>query len=166
VTAEVFRPPPVSLEEVRATLGSAPAMSPWLTVTQDMIDKFAEATCDHQFIHVDPARAAAESPFGGTIAHGFLTVSLLSAMAYETLRPLHHLEMGVNQGFEKLRFVAPVRSGSRIRAAFALRNISARPTGWIQFTYDVTVEIEGGPKPALTLTWLTLSKVDPEKTGL
>jgi acyl dehydratase len=166
VPLEVFRLPAVSLEEVRATLDSEVGVSPWRTVTQAMIDKFADATDDHQFIHVDAERAAAETAFGGTIAHGFLTLSLLSAMAYETLRPLHHLEMGVNQGFEKLRFVTPVRSGSRIRARFVLRNISARPTGWIQFTYDVTVEIENVAKPALTLTWLTLSKVDPEKTGL
>jgi acyl dehydratase len=161
---DVFRLPPVSLEEVRATVGQE-VISPWRAITQEMIDKFADATDDHQFIHVDPQRAA-ETPFDGTIAHGFLTLSLLSAMTYETLRPLKHLELGVNQGFEKLRFVAPVKSGSRIRARFVLKNISVRPTGWIQFTYDVTVEIENMPKPALTMTWLTVSKVDPEKTGL
>ena len=162
---DVFRLPPVSLEEMRATVGRE-VHSSWRTITQEMIDKFADATDDHQFIHVDPARAAAETRFGGTIAHGFLTLSLLSAMAYETLRPLLHQEMGVNQGFEKLRFAAPVRSGARIHARFVLTNISVRTTGWIQFTYDVTVEIENMIKPALTLTWLTVSKVDPEKTGL
>ena len=160
----VFRLPPISLEDIRATVGQE-AVSPWRTVTQEMIDKFADATDDHQFIHVDPQRAA-ETPFGGTIAHGFLTLSLLSAMAYETLRPLEHQELGVNQGFEKLRFLAPVKTGSRVRGRFMLRNISPRPTGWIQFTYDVTVEIEAMTKPAITLTWLTVSKVDPGKSGL
>jgi acyl dehydratase len=163
---DVFRLPPVSLQEMRTRLGQEVGISSWRTVTQEMIDKFAEATDDHQFIHVDPARAAAETPFGGTVAHGFLTLSLVSAMAYETLRPLQHLELGVNQGIEKLRFLSPVRSGARIRARFVLRNISARPSGWVQFTYEVTVETEDMPKPALALTWLTVSKVDPEKTGL
>jgi acyl dehydratase len=160
----VFRLPPVSLQDIRATVGQE-AISSWRTVTQEMIDKFADATDDHQFIHVDP-QLAKETPFGGTIAHGFLTLSLLSAMAYETLRPLEHQELGVNQGFEKLRFLAPVKTGSRVRGRFVLRNISPRPTGWIQFTYDVTVEIEAMTKPAITLTWLTVSKVDPEKSGL
>lgn len=160
----VFRLPPISLDDIRATVGQE-AVSPWRTVTQEMIDKFADATDDHQFIHVDPQRAA-ETPFGGTIAHGFLTLSLLSAMAYETLRPLEHQELGVNQGFEKLRFLAPVKTGSRVRGRFVLRTVSPRPTGWIQLTYDVTVEIENMAKPALTLAWLTVSKVDPEKSGL
>ena len=155
---------PIPLDAFRARIGE-PQASPWRTVTQEMIDRFADATDDHQFIHVDPGRAAA-TPFGGTIAHGFLTLSLLSAMAYETLPPLEHQELGVNQGFEKLRFAAPVRSGSRIRAVFVLGSISVRSTGWIQFTYDVTMEIEGMAKPAMTLTWLTLSKVDPERSRL
>lgn len=164
MSLDVFRLPPASLEEIRGTLGKE-QVSSWRTVSQEMIDKFAEATEDHQFIHVDPERAA-ETPFGRTIAHGFLTLSLLSVMAYETLRPLEHLELGVNQGFQKLRFQAPVPSGSRIRARFVLTNISVRSSGWIQFTYDVTVEIENHPKPAIVLTWLTVSKVDPEKACL
>lgn len=156
--------PPTSLDEVRATVGQ-PRASPWRTVSQEMIDRFADATDDHQFIHVDPRRAAA-SPFGGTVAHGFLTLSLLSAMAYETLPPPEHQELGVNYGIEKLRFVAPVPCGARIRAIFVLADLSIRPPGWIRFTYDVTVEIEDMAKPAVTLTWLTLSKVDPARSRL
>lgn len=158
------RPNPISLDEFRARIGQ-PFASSWRTVTQDMINGFADVTDDHQFIHVDASRAA-ETPFGGTIAHGFLTLSLLSAMAYETLPPLRHLELGVNQGIEKLRFVSPVRSGVRIRAVFVLARISVRSTGWIQLTYDITMEIEGADKPAMTLTWLTLSKVDPQRSRL
>jgi acyl dehydratase len=161
---DVFRLPPVSLEELQAAVGQEVGLSSWRTVTQEMIDKFADATDDHQFIHVDPKRAA-QTPFGGTIAHGFLTLSLLSAMAYEALRPLKHLEVSVNQGFEKLRFLAPVFCGARIRARFVLKSISIRPSRWIQFTYDVTVEIEDTPKPAIALTWLTVSKVASEEAG-
>ena len=159
-----FALPPISLDAFRALVGR-PQAAPWRTVTQEMIDRFADATDDHQFIHVDPERAAA-TPFGGTIAHGFLTLSLLSPMAYETLPPLEHQEIGVNQGFEKLRFAAPVRSGARIRAVFVLGGISVRPTGWVQFTYAVTMEIEGMAKPALKASWLTVSKVDPGRSRL
>ena len=97
-----------------------PASRPGATVTQTMIDQFADATDDHQFIHCDPARAAAETPFGGTIAHGFLSLSLLSAMSYETMPPLEGADMGINQGFETLKFVAPVKTGARIRTRFVL----------------------------------------------
>lgn len=155
---------PISLDAFRARIGQ-PQVAPWRTITQEMIDRFADATDDHQFIHVDPERAAA-TPFGGTIAHGFLTLSLLSAMTYETLPPLEHQELGVNQGFDRLRFAAPVRCGSRVRAVFVLGSISVRSTGWIQFIYDVTMEIEGMAKPAMKATWLTVSKVDPERSRL
>lgn len=151
---------PVSLEAFRASLGNE-FVSPWRTVTQRMIDLFADATDDHQFIHVDPVRAAAEAPFGGTIAHGFLSLSLLSTFAFETVPPLEGSGMGINHGFESVRFVAPVKSGSRIRARFRLADIKVRRSGWIEFTNDVTIDIENALKPALTARWLTLAYIEP-----
>jgi acyl dehydratase len=148
---------PVSLEEAMAMVGKEIGVSPWRIVSQEMIDTFAEATDDHQFIHVDPARAASEGPFGGTIAHGFLSLSLLSAMAYETLRPIAGTNAGVNYGFDTLRFLSPVKTGSQVRARFKLADLQARPSGWIHINYDVTIEIEGSKKPALTARWLTLA---------
>ena len=132
-------------------------MSPWRTVTQAMIDQFADATDDHQFIHCDPERAAKETPFGGTIAHGFLSLSLLSAMTFETVPPIEGTTMGVNDGFDRLRFLAPVKTGSRIRTKFVLADVKARPSGWIEIAHDITIEIEDSPKPALTARWLTLA---------
>ncbi len=152
--------PPVPLEDVLKAVGQEVGVSPWRTVTQDIIDKFADATDDHQFIHCDPERAK-ETPFGGTIAHGFLTVSLLSAMTFETIHPLEGATMGVNGGFENLRFVAAVKTGSRIRTRFVLADVKVRPSGWIEVRHDVTIEIEDQPKPALTARWLVLAFVPP-----
>lgn len=156
------RPTPVPLDIVKTGIGHE-LLSPWRAVTQEMIDKFADATDDHQFIHCDPERAAREAPFGGTIAHGFLTLSLLSAMTFETVPPIEGTTMGVNGGFESLRFQAPVRTGARIRTKFVLASIKARPSGWIETTHDITIEIEGSLKPALTARWLTLSFVPPQE---
>lgn len=152
---------PISIEEARAGLGQELA-SPWRTVTQEMIDRFADATDDHQYIHCDPERAG-QTPYGGTIAHGFLLVSLLSAMTFETVPPLAGSTMGVNQGFDELRFMAPVKTGSRIRTKFVLRKVKARPSGWIEIVHDIVMEIEGAEKPALTARWLTLAFVPPEE---
>ncbi len=152
----------ITLEQARASVGEEIGVSPWRVVSQGMIDQFADATDDHQFIHCDPERAK-ETPFGGTIAHGFLTVSLLSAMAFETIPAIEGVDMGVNQGFETLRFVAPVKTGSRIRTRFVLAKVKARPSGWVEIAHDVTIEIEGSAKPALTARWLTLAFVTPEK---
>lgn len=154
---------PVGIDEAKEAVGQEIGVSPWRVVSQDMIDKFADATDDHQFIHVDPARAAAETPFGGTIAHGFLTLSLLSTLAYETVRPIRGAGMGVNYGFDKVRFVAPVKSGARVRARFLLAELIARPSGWIHVNYDVTIEVEGSIKPALTARWLTLAVMDQDQ---
>ena len=140
-----------------ANIGKEIGVSPWRTVSQQMIDTFADATDDHQFIHVDPERAAAEGPFGGTIAHGFLSLSLLSAMAYETIPAIIGTSAGVNYGFDTLRFLSPVKSGAQVRARFKLADLQARPSGWIHVNYDVTIEIEGAKKPALTARWLTLA---------
>jgi acyl dehydratase len=153
---------PITVDQLVAGVGTE-ITSPWRIVTQQMIDLFADATDDHQFIHCDPERAAAETPFGGTIAHGFLTLSLLSAMAYETVPPLEGAGMGINQGFESLKFVAPVKAGARIRTKFVLADAKVRPSGWVQVAHEVTIEIEGSKKPALTARWLTLTMVEPEK---
>jgi acyl dehydratase len=153
----------ISLEKVQASVGTEVGVSPWRVVSQTIIDKFADATDDHQFIHVDPERAARETPFGGTIAHGFLLLSLLSAMTFETLPEIEGQSMGINHGFDKVRFQAPVKSGARIRARFVLADVNARPSGWVQTSYDVTIEIENSPKPALTARWLTLTFVEPKE---
>ena len=150
----------VSLETVLASVGKEVGVSPWRVVSQTMIDQFADATDDHQFIHVDPERAARETPFGGTIAHGFLLLSLLSAMTFETLPSIEGSGMGINHGFDKVRFLAPVKSGARIRARFFLAEANARPSGWVQLSYDVTIDIENALKPALTARWLTLTFVE------
>jgi len=153
---------PITLEQLLDSVGKEVGVSPWRVVSQTMIDQFADATDDHQFIHCDPERAALETPFGGTIAHGFLLLSLLSAMTFETLPPLEKGKMGVNHGFEQIRFLAPVKTGSRIRAHFLLADVKARPSGWVQVTHDVTLEIEAAKKPALTARWLTLNFAEPE----
>ena len=129
--------------------------SHWFVVDQGRIDAFAKVTEDEQFIHVDPVQAAA-TPFGGTVAHGFLTLSMLSPMAYSALPRIEGIAMGVNYGFDRVRFLHPVRSGSRVRARFTLMAVTQRsPREW-QLTYDVSVEIEGQHKPALAATWLTM----------
>jgi acyl dehydratase len=129
-------------------------------VTQADIDAFADVTRDHQFIHVDEARARAETEFGGTIAHGFLTLSLLSSFAYEALPVVAKRRMGVNYGFERVRFLSPVRAGARVRARFVLAGVTRRRAHEILLRYAVTVEIEGGDKPALAAEWLTLSVLE------
>jgi acyl dehydratase len=153
---------PITVERLLEVVGEEVGVSSWRVVTQEMIDQFADATDDHQFIHVDPERAA-ETPFGGTIAHGFLTLSLLSTMAYETVPPIEGSDMGVNHGFDQLRFIAPVKTGARIRTRFKLAEVKARPSGWVQIANDITIEIENSIKPALTARWLTLAFVDPKR---
>lgn len=155
-------PKEISLSEVKNLVGSEVGVSDWITVDQAMIDAFAKATQDDQFIHTDPERAKAESPFGGTIAHGFLTLSLLSAMNYSALPKIREQTMGINYGFDKLHFVAPVKSGARIRGHFTLAEARFRGAAMLMTTYDVTVEIEDEKKPALTARWTTISQFNPE----
>jgi acyl dehydratase len=126
-----------------------------------MIDAFAHATDDHQYIHVDPVRAA-ESPFGGTIAHGFLTLSLLSTMNFNCLPRIREQTMGINYGFDTVRFVAPVKAGARIRGHFILAEARFRGAGMLMTTYDVSIEIENERKPALTAKWITIIQFDPK----
>lgn len=144
---------PLSRADFEALVGQEIGVSDWLTVDQGQIDAFADSTHDHQAIHVDPVAAAA-SPFGGTIAHGFLTLSLLSAMAYQTPK-IAGEGMSVNYGFDRLRFVSPVRAGARVRGRFGLAGVDEIRPGELQVTLDVTVEIEGSERPALVARWLT-----------
>jgi acyl dehydratase len=141
-----------SLEELAAKVGQEVVVSDWLEVGQDRIDRFAEATGDHQWIHVDVERARRDSPFGTTIAHGFLTLSLLSHFLNESLE-FGGSKMGVNYGCNRLRFTAPVKSGSRLRARFKLKELQ-RLEGGAQMIWDVVMECEGEPKPVLIAEWI------------
>ena len=146
--------PIASIEDIQSKVGSEVGVSDWLLVDQSRIDAFADVTEDPQFIHIDP-EAAARTPFGGTIAHGFLTLSLLSRMAADAMTRLEGVKMAVNYGFERVRFMAPVRSGKRIRGRFVLARFEEKKPGQWQFVHNVTVEIEGEEKPALVADWLT-----------
>jgi acyl dehydratase len=142
------------LSALRGELGLT-LYSDWVVVDQAMIDSFAEATRDHQFIHVDPARAA-KTPFGGTIAHGFLSLSLLSFLQESISRPvMRELKMGVNYGFDRIRFLSPVKSNSHIRLASKLITIDEKAPLTFQLTHDIEVEIQGMDKPALKAAWIT-----------
>src|SRR5436305_4794778 len=147
--------PLASLDEIRAGVGQEIGISSWLVVDQARIDSFAEATEDRQFIHVDPD-AAAQTPFGGTIAHGFLTLSLLSRMGAETMLLPEGMRMAVNYGLDRVRFLAPVKSGKRVRGRFTLDSAEEKAPGQLLMRHTVTVEIEGEEKPALTAQWLGL----------
>jgi acyl dehydratase len=147
--------PVTSLEEIRSRVGKEVGVSAWLTIDQPRIDVFADATEDRQFIHVDPD-AAARTPFGGTVAHGFLSLSMLSRMAAEVMLVPDSLKMAVNYGLDRVRFIAPVRSGKRIRGRFVLDSVEEKTPGQILVRHTVTVEIEGEERPALTAQWLGL----------
>jgi acyl dehydratase len=142
----------------RALIGREIGTSGWHQIDQAAIDAFAGLTLDHQFIHVDPVRATATS-FGGTVAHGFLTLSLLSHFRRQVVPPVAGAIMSVNYGIEHLRFVAPVRAGSRIRGRFALKRLRERRPGEWLLVLDVRVEIEGSDKPALIAEWLGLHAI-------
>ncbi len=147
--------PTVTVEEMRGRIGTE-QVSDWITVDQAMIDKFADATGDHQFIHVDPERAKA-TPFGGTIAHGFLTLSLMPVLSDKIPDrvTVEGTKMGVNYGGNKTRFLSPVRSGSRVRGRFKLLEFDEKRPGQFQQTNEFTVEIEGQDKPALIAEWIS-----------
>ena len=147
--------PVAALDEIRSKVGEEVGCSSWLTVDQDRITAFAEATEDKQFIHVDPEMAA-KTPFGGTIGHGFLTLSLLSRLAAEAILIPSTTKMIVNYGLDRVRFLAPVRSGKRVRGRFTLDGVDEKAPGQILLRHIVTVEIEGEDKPALSAVWLTL----------
>jgi acyl dehydratase len=151
--------------EIIGLTGVFQGISSWRAITQEMIDRFADITDDHQFIHVDPERATAETTFGGTIAHGFLVLSMLSAMAYETLPKAANAAMGINYGFDKIRFLAPVRVGSRIRGVFRLATCEMRRKNEMVAQYDVTIEIEDEEKPALVAEWYGMTVLATEARG-
>jgi acyl dehydratase len=139
---------PITLKQLKAGIGTEMGCSEWRVVSQDMIN-----------IHTDPERAK-ETPFGGTIAHGFLTISLLSTLAYEALPMIEGATMGINYGFDKVRFMAPVKSGKQVRARFKLIDADIRPSGRVLNNYEVTLEIEGSIKPALVANWLTIAVLE------
>jgi acyl dehydratase len=146
------------LADYLALKGKELGTSDWILVDQARIDQFAETTGDHQFIHVNP-ELAKQTPFGTTIAHGYLTLSLLSAMAYGVLPGIEGTKMGVNYGLNSVRFLAPVKSGKRVRGHFTMKDVSERSPGVVQTTVEVKVEIEGEDKPALAAEWVTLAYV-------
>ncbi|MGQ3041098.1 MAG: MaoC family dehydratase [Brevundimonas sp.] len=144
--------------ELAGLIGQEVGLSKWIEIDQARINAFADCTEDWQFIHVDP-EAAKQTPFGGTIAHGFLTLSLMSAMSYDAVGALEGVTMGVNYGFDKLRFIAPVPVGSKVRGRFKLLSAEDKGGGRWLIKHEVTVEIEGSDKPALIAEWLGMQFV-------
>jgi len=142
-----------SLEELRSLAGQEIALSDWFEVTQDRINLFAEATGDHQWIHVDVERAKTESPYGATIAHGFLTLSLLSYLMSQTVKIKLPIRMGINYGLNKVRFPSAVLAGSKVRARATLQSLDEIPGGQ-QLVWSITVEREGADKPCCFAEWL------------
>ncbi len=145
-------------ESIKAKIGAEVGVSDWVEITQDMIDRFADVTDDHQFIHVN-AEAAAQTPFGGTIAHGFLVLSMITKLGRVADFVMEGVYMGVNYGFEKVRMMAPVKSGKRIRGRFVLKDMVERAPGQWLSTLGVTIEIEGETKPAVIADWLGMQFV-------
>lgn len=145
------------LEEQKARIGQEIGVTDWVTIDQARIDAFADVTEDHQWIHVDPERAKRETPFGNTIAHGFLTLSMASKFAYEVLPAQPGQVMGINYGFNKLRFLNPVVAGDRIRARFVLNNIEKKGENRLLRELGMTIEIEGKETPALVAEWLGMA---------
>jgi acyl dehydratase len=141
------------IEELKSLIGEEVSTSDWFEITQSRINDFADATEDHQWIHIDVEKARTDSPFNSTIAHGFLTLSLLPHFAAQAFTVRGDFKMGINYGLNRLRFISPVKSGSRVRGRFTLQAVED-VTGGIQLTWAVTVESEGGAKPALAAEWL------------
>jgi acyl dehydratase len=142
----------MKLQDFAGKIGETIGTSDWILIDQDRINRFADTTGDHQFIHVNP-QMAKMTPFGGTIAHGFLTLSMLSALA-ENATPKLEVMMSINYGFDKVRFLTPVKSGQRIRGHFRLLELGEKRPGQWQQKVEATMEIEGGEKPALIAEWL------------
>jgi acyl dehydratase len=141
------------VQELRSLIGQEVAASEWFEITQERINAFADATEDHQWIHLDAERAKTDSPFKTTIAHGFLTLSLLPHLAAQAFTVRGDFKMGINYGLNRLRFVSPVASGSRVRARFTLQAVED-VAGGIQITWAVTVEADGAQKPSVVAEWL------------
>ena len=143
-------------EEFTAMVGKELGVSRWFEMDQKRINEFSQTTEDDQYIHVDPVRAA-QTPFGGTVAHGFLTLSMLAAMGFDAQPDIEGRVMAVNYGFDRVRMMSPVRSGSRIRARFVLKEIIDRGPNEFMTRSEATVEIDGVAKPALVADWLGIS---------
>jgi acyl dehydratase len=143
----------MKFEDLRNHIGEELGVSPWHEVTQSQIDQFADISGDHQWIHIDPERARRESPYGTTIAHGFLTVALLSQLINESIEIEGGYRLRVNYGFNRLRFTGAVPAGSRIRGRFTLQSIKDIEGG-VELTWLSTVDVEGRDKPALVAEWL------------
>jgi acyl dehydratase len=143
----------MKFEDLRNHIGEELGVSPWHEVTQQQIDQFADISGDHQWIHIDPERARRESPYGATIAHGFLTVAMLSQLINESIEIEGGYRLRVNYGFNRLRFTGAVPAGSRIRGRFTLQSIKDIEGG-VELTWLSTVDVEGRDKPALVAEWL------------
>ena len=141
------------IAELKTLVGQEVGASDWMEVTQSRVNDFADATEDHQWIHIDTERAKSASPFGGTIAHGFLTLSLLPHLASQAVKVQGDFKMGINYGLNRLRFPSPVPVGSRLRARFTLQSVEDIPGG-AQIIWAVIVEVEGSEKPSLAAEWL------------
>ena len=153
---EVWKKAPVTLDAYQAMVGKEVGVSSWHLIDQSRINVYADVIDDHQFIHVDPERAKKETAFGSTVAHGFLTMSLLSIMSYEVMPVIQGTTMGVNYGFDRLRFMSPVRAGSRVRGHLTLKGIEPMGEGCSRLTMEATVEVEGSERPALVAETLSL----------
>ncbi len=144
------------LEKLKSQIGEELGVSDWVLIDQERIDKFADCTEDHQFIHTNAEMAKTLTPFGGTIAHGFLTLSLLTRLAETGLPKLEGAKMGMNYGLNKVRFLSPVPCGAKIRARFTLTSAEEKNAGQLLLCHDIIVEIEGAEKPAMVAEWLSL----------
>jgi acyl dehydratase len=142
-----------SPEALKTLVGQEIAVTDWFNVTQQRIQQFADATLDHQWIHVDVERACRESPFKAPIAHGFLTLSLLPHFMHQALEIKHGIRLGVNYGLNRVRFVSPVRAGSNVRARIVLQSLKDVPNG-MEAVFNVTIEVEGGEKPSCVAEWV------------
>lgn len=151
----------IKIEKFATRTGQEVGVSKWFVIDQKRIDAFANCTDDHQFLHTDPEKAA-QTPFGGTIAHGYLTLSMLSAIAYDALPEFEGQTMAMNYGFDKIRFMHPVKSGGTIRGRFTLRACEQKSAGDWLCRYTVAVDVEGAPRPALVAEWLTLHKIEAQ----
>ena len=145
----------LSIEDFALKCGEVIGRSEWLVVDQALVDRFADVSGDHQFIHVDPEKAR-QSAFGGTVAHGFLILSLLSAFHAEAVPALANVSVAINSGFDRVRFVSPVRTGSRIRAVFTLAECAEQKPGYWRTLLNVEVQIEGSDKPAVVADWIII----------
>lgn len=148
----------VARDDVMSIVNTEPKTTEWFEVKQEQIDQFADCTLDHQFIHINPEEAA-KTPFGSTIAHGFLSLSMLSHFAESFGTLIEGAYMGVNYGFDKVRFISPVKVNSKIRGCAKLVDVIEKKPGQFMFTTEVTVEIEGSDQPALKAQWITMQMV-------